>query len=76
MYYKLIELSDGTEHELEYENICDIQACLRIISEFKRAVKFRNYKKIVMITKFMPNLECLSATLQKLLKVSVPDTPY
>jgi hypothetical protein len=62
--YLLIDCETGKAHDLDFENIVDIQAAL---SETK---KLRNAGQIPS------NLECLPETIEKMSKVDVPITDY
>jgi len=69
-------------HQLDFENIADIQACLRIVNEIKKAIVIKNGKivggdaKVREITHRLPNIECLPETIEKMSEVTVPVTDY
>ena len=87
MDYKLYEFGESTvEHDLEFENIADIQCCLGIVHKLKQLGDISSSGKyslskshiILMqsIVKNIPNIECLPETIQKMSKVTVPETDY
>jgi hypothetical protein len=79
-------------HPLDFENIADIIACIQIVSEIKKIIATiyegspnpsndnsdyeKVQKEIKAIVTLLPNLDCLPETIQKMSKVTIPDTDY
>ena len=80
MNYELREFNNFdtmTTHDLEFENIVDIQCCLETVQKLKEAFKKPNAKEeIYNIVRWLPNLECLDDTIERMSAVTVPVTDY
>lgn len=80
MEYKLYETETGIEHELEFENIADIQCCLHVVYALKQLRKGpktpEDKKRFEYDVKNIPGINCLPETIQKMSKVTVPVTEY
>ena len=90
MSYLLIE-PDGTKHQLNFENIADIQTAIENVHEMldiisrnidacKGRILEKNIPKVAgevfEVAYSMPSKGCLSETVSKMSKVSIPETPY
>jgi hypothetical protein len=71
--YILKNLMTGEEHELDFENISDIQAALEGIKAFNERKRPYNTKKR---RKKILTWECFEDTLKRLSKVMIPTTDY
>ncbi len=86
MHYELRELDSNqieVIHELDFENIADIQVCLEIVRELKKTRTpdgkgglICDCKRMEDIVRGLPNIECLPETIRKMSKVTVPVTDY
>lgn len=69
--YTIIDHVTGDQHELEHEDMADIQCALEFYFDH---IHSRGPRK--PIPRMVPNVECMQDTLEKLKKVRVSMTDY